>query len=86
MYVEAHCLGNLRRSSILRRGFSCGKSVSSKISVIGADDNGRFLCLPLKPCEVSLRIFSVHFPCHDFTAEYEIELGSCLGFIDTNIT
>jgi hypothetical protein len=35
---------------------------------------------------VSLRIFSVYFPCHDSTVEYEIELDSRLGFIDNNIT
>ena len=65
--------------------FLCRKSVSNKISVIGADDNGRCICLSLKLCEVSLRIFSVYFPCRDSTAEYEIELSSCIGFIDNHI-
>jgi exonuclease III len=55
--------------------FMWRKNISKIVSVVGADGDGRCLCIAVNLDPV-IRFFSVYFPCTDSSAVYESEIST----------
>lgn len=44
-----------------------------------------YLCKTLGLNDMIIRLFCVYFPCYDTSVDYSVELGYCLGFIESNL-
>jgi len=65
-------------------GFLFRKNLASRVSILANDDSGRcsVLCLKISEC-LTIKLINVYFPCADGSINYRVELGHCLGFIES---
>jgi hypothetical protein len=64
--------------------FIWSKSMSKYVQVIGADDDRRYLAIVINFIDrAPITLFSVYFKCYSASIQYNVELGNCLGFIES---
>ena len=68
-------------------GFLFRKHLAGKLDVVDSSDDGRCLIVSLKLSNtLCINIVNAYFPCADGSVKYRIELGNCLGFIESVIS